>query len=458
MRCFSEDHEPLFGTDGVRGHANRYPMTVEMALALGRAAAIVFRRKAGRHRVVIGKDTRASGYMFESALIAGFCSMGVDTLMVGPLPTPGVAYFTRAYRADAGVVISASHNPYYDNGIKFFTPDGFKLSDELEQEIEQVIAQGHFSDALPADQDVGKNTKIDDAQGRYVEFVKSTMPRHLSLDHMKIVLDCAHGAGHRVAPLVFRELGAEVITMGVNPDGRNINLNCGALHPEEMARRVVEEGAHVGIALDGDGDRLVMADEKGEVIDGDVLLAICARDYKQRGLLRGDGVVGTIMTNLGVARSLEAEGIALFRASVGDRHVLETMLKKGANLGGEQSGHLLFTDYSTTGDGLVAAVQLLRIMVEREHPLSALSSFVHLFPQAKLNIAVRKKPPLVRLTALQDSLNRIKANHGDRVRALVRYSGTEPTCRVMVEGDDPLLVSQYAGEIASLVQDSIGVS
>jgi phosphoglucosamine mutase len=447
----------LFGTDGVRGHANREPMTVETALALGRAAGMVFRRRAGKHRVVIGKDTRLSGYMIESALVAGLNSMGVDTLMLGPLPTPAVAYITRAYRADAGIVISASHNPYFDNGIKFFSPEGFKLERKVEQEIEQAVANDRHCDSIPQDHEVGKNARVIDGQGRYIEFAKSTLPRRLSLEGLKIVIDCANGAGYRVAPLALEELGAEVITLGVNPDGLNINLNCGALHPETMGAAVREHGAHVGIALDGDADRVIMVDEQGRVVDGDTILALCARDLKEKKALRGNAVVGTVMTNLGVIRSLEKLGIEMPLSGVGDRLVIHEMRKRGLALGGEQSGHIIFLDHNTTGDGLVSGLQVLRVMVETGRSLSDLAAFVEHYPQHLINVAVCKKPPLDSLQRAQSVVREIEKTLGEQGRVLVRYSGTERICRVMVEGADVGVVEQGTQAIAAAVQTEIGV-
>lgn len=446
----------LFGTDGVRGRANYAPMTVEMALALGRAAGKVFQRGKGKHRIVIGKDTRLSGYMFENALIAGLCSMGVDTLMVGPLPTPGVAYITRAYRADAGIVISASHNPFHDNGIKFFTPDGFKLADTLEEEIEQVVAESGYLDVLPADNALGRNTKIEDAQGRYIEFVKSSFPRKLTLQGLKIVVDCAHGACYRVAPLVFQELEATIVTHGCAPNGLNINEGCGATNPHAMARLVGEHRAHVGVSFDGDGDRVVMADEKGEILDGDTILAICAREMQRRDELDRPIVIGTVMTNLGVIRSLKAMGIEVRQAPVGDRYVLQEMVRQGANLGGEQSGHLIFFPHSRTGDGIVAALQVLRIMQETGRSLSEIRSWVRRYPQSLVNVGVRRKPPLTELPLVGKAIDEANRSLGAEGRVLVRYSGTEPICRVMVEGEDDKLVERLANMIAEATQIEVG--
>ena len=446
----------LFGTDGVRGRANHFPMTVEMALALGRAAGIVFRRHAGKHRVVIGKDTRLSCYMYENALIAGLCSMGVDTLMVGPLPTPGVAFITRAYRADAGIVISASHNPYHDNGIKLFCSEGFKLPNDIEKEIEQLALKADFDSELPEDCDIGKNTKVVDADGRYIEFVKATFPRQLSLKNLTIALDCANGAGYRVAPLVLRELDAKVHVYGVNPDGLNINLGCGSQHPEQVQKAVIDHHADVGIALDGDADRVVMVDENAQILDGDTLLAICAHDMKRRGHLQNNCVVGTVMSNLGFIKSMNKIGIDVVQAQVGDRHVIREMLDHGANLGGEQSGHLIFLDHNTTGDGLVAALQVLRIMIETDTKLSDLAAITKRYPQALVNVPVSKKTPLEEIPAYRDVLTGIEKDLGSQGRVLVRYSGTENICRVMVEGKQSKQVHQMASSLAQAVREAIG--
>lgn len=447
----------IFGTDGIRGRANYFPMTVETALALGRAAGKIFRSHAGRHRVVIGKDTRRSCYMFENALISGLCSMGVDTLMVGPLPTPAVAFITRAYRADAGIVISASHNAYYDNGIKFFSSEGFKLPDEWEREMEALIARNDFENDLPTDSEIGRNSKIIDADGRYIEFVKATFPRKKSLKGLKIALDCANGAAYRVAPLVFRELDAEVLVIGNAPDGLNINDQCGSLHPEAIQRTVLESGAAVGIALDGDADRVVMVDEKAQIVDGDVLLAICAKDMKRSGRLTGDKVVGTIMSNLGFIKALQQLGISVIRAPVGDRYVIQEMLKQGCNLGGEQSGHLIFLDHNSTGDGLVSALQVLRIMIETGSRLSELAAIVQHYPQTCLSVPVSSKPNLEELSSVQEEIKRVETLLGDSGRVNVRYSGTESICRVMVEGPKQKQVIQLAESIAAKVKSQIGV-
>lgn len=456
-RSIKSNVKGIFGTDGVRGRANYYPMTVETALALGRAAGKFFRSHNGLHRVVIGKDTRRSCYMFENALISGLCSMGIDTLMVGPLPTPGVAFITRAYRADAGIVISASHNPYYDNGIKFFSSDGFKLPDECEHEIEAIVKKNHFEDCLPADCEIGRNTKIIDADGRYIEFVKATFPKKRSLKGLRVALDCANGAGYRVAPLVFKELDAEVSVYGVSPDGLNINDGCGSLCPETIQKAVIEHGADVGIALDGDADRVVMVDERAQIVDGDALLAICARDMKQRGILHGDMVVGTVMSNLGFIKAMQQLGIRVVQSAVGDRYVIQEMLKHGCNLGGEQSGHLIFLDHNTTGDGLVSALQVLRIMIETDSRLSDLASIVQRYPQACLNVRIASKPSLETLRSVQDEVQKVQSTLADSGRVLVRYSGTENICRVMVEGPKQKQVLQLAQSIAEAVKTEIGV-
>jgi phosphoglucosamine mutase len=451
--------EPLnfFGTDGVRGRANHFPMVPETALALGRAAGKIFNKNIGKSRIVIGKDTRLSCYIFENALISGLCSMGVDTLMVGPLPTPGIAFITRAYRADAGIVISASHNPYYDNGIKFFDAQGFKLPDEWELEMERIIRNSEFQDSLPKDSDIGKNTKIIDADGRYIEFVKATFPRRLSLKNLKIVLDCANGAGYRVAPLVFRELDAKVYCHGVNPNGLNINDKCGSMHPELIQKWVIENRADVGIALDGDADRIVMVDENAQIIDGDTILAICAKDMLKRGVLKNKRVIGTVMSNLGFIKAMEEMGIEVFRSQVGDRYVIQDMIKQDAILGGEQSGHLIFLDFNTTGDGLVAALQVLRIMIETDSKLSDLAAFVKRYPQTCVNIKVSSKPPLESIPQLQETIAQVETTLSDSGRVLVRYSGTENLCRIMVEGAKQKQVTQLAHSVANVVCAAIGI-
>ncbi|MEI8365364.1 MAG: phosphoglucosamine mutase [Parachlamydiaceae bacterium] len=447
----------IFGTDGVRGRANSYPMTVEVALALGRAVGRLFREREGKHKVVVGKDTRLSCYMFENALIAGLCSMGVDTLMVGPFPTPGVAFITRAYRASAGIIISASHNPYYDNGIKFFSSEGFKFPDSWEKEMEALVAKGGFEDNLPNDGDIGKNTKIHDADGRYIEFAKATFPRKLSLKNLTIVLDCANGASYRVAPLVYRELDATVHVYGNTPNGMNINDQCGSLHLETIQKAVIDHRADIGIALDGDADRVIMVDENAQVVDGDAILAICAKDMVKKGMLRNNRVVSTVMANLGFIKAMEELGIEVIKSQVGDRYVIQDMLKHDAILGGEQSGHLIFLEHNTTGDGMVSALQVLRIMIETESKLSDLAAIFKRYPQACINVKVKSKPPLNTLNEVQEIIHEVEALLGDSGRVLVRYSGTEDICRVMVEGAKQKQVNQMANSIALVIGKLLGV-
>lgn len=445
----------IFGTDGVRGKANHAPMTVEIALALGRAAGKLFRNQHGKGRVVIGKDTRLSCYMYENALISGLCSMGIDTLMVGPFPTPGVAFITRAYRAQAGIVISASHNPFYDNGIKFFSGDGFKLPDEFEKEIEKLVHQNKFHDWIPADHDIGKNSKVNDADGRYIEFIKATFPRKKSLKNLVIALDCANGAAYKVAPLVFRELDAKVYLYGASPDGLNINQGVGSLYPETVQKAVIDYQADIGIALDGDADRVILVDENAQIVDGDTILAICAHDFKRQGILKNNTVVSTVMCNLGFQKAMEDDGIKVVKSQVGDRYVIQEMLKEGANLGGEQSGHLIYLDHNTTGDGLVSALQVLRIMVETESKLSDLASIVKRFPQAIVNVKVKKKPPLEELKRTSKMIVEAEKSLANRGNILVRYSGTESLLRVTVQGEKQKLVMELAEKIALTAKEEI---
>lgn len=448
----------VFGTDGVRGRANKSPMTVETALALGRAAGKIFRNREGKHRVVIGKDTRLSCYMFENALIAGLCSMGVDTLMVGPLPTPGVAFITRAYRADAGIVISASHNPYYDNGIKFFSAEGYKLSDNWEMEMEALIDQNDFEEWLPSDDGIGRNKKIDDAAGRYIEFVKATFPRRRSLKNLNISIDCANGSPYRVAPLVFQELDASVSCYGVEPNGLNINKNCGTLHLETIQKAVIENHSDVGIAFDGDGDRVIMVDENAQIVDGDQILAICARDMYNQGTLLNNRVVGTIMTNFGIVKDLEKMGMEVILSRVGDRYVIQDMIKNECNLGGEQSGHLIFLDQNTTGDGLVSSLQVLRIMIDTDSKLSDLVAQFTKLPQSTVNIQVASKPSIESLPNVKAIIDEVEVQLAASGRVVVRYSGTENICRVMVEGPKQKEVNQMAKRVANEIDSSIGAA
>ncbi len=438
----------LFGTDGIRGIANVPPMTIETALRLGRAVARLYHRPGHRGRIIIGKDTRLSGYMFEQAMAAGICSMGADVMLCGPLPTPGIAFLTSSMRADAGVVISASHNPYYDNGIKIFAADGFKLPDATEAKLEELMAQGEDGQPLPAPEDIGRAQRIDDAKGRYIVFLKNSFPRRLSLDGLKIVVDCAHGAAYRVAPNVLAELGASVTSLSVAPDGKNINDHCGALHPESMCRAVVEQGAHIGIALDGDADRVIFADERGRIVNGDAIMALCARRLLSRGELRKSTLVATVMSNLGLERAMADMGGQLLRTAVGDRYVVEAMRQHDLNLGGEQSGHLVFLDHMTTGDGIIAALQVLAILLEENKPLSELASIMKQYPQVLLSVKVARRLPLAELATVQSLITRIESELGSDGRVLVRYSGTEPKARVMIEGPEASLIERYAQEIA----------
>jgi phosphoglucosamine mutase len=447
----------LFGTDGIRGTANVYPMTAEMALSLGQAVAHVFRRGGrGNHRILIGKDTRLSGYMFEDALGAGICAMGVDVIQVGPMPTPAMAFLTADMRCDAGVMISASHNPYQDNGIKFFSHDGYKLPDEVEHRIEELIASNGLECHRADPAELGRARRIDDAAGRYVVFLKKTFPMNMDLTGLRVVLDCANGAAYKVGPTVFEELGAEVFTIGVEPDGRNINKECGSLYPEKLGAKVRELRGDVGIAVDGDADRSVMTCEKGEIIDGDAMLAVCARDMVERGRLEGGAVVATVMSNLGLEKALEQINLGLVRTQVGDRYVVEEMRAGGYNLGGEQSGHIIFLDHNTTGDGLLTGLQVLAIMRRKERPLSELVAGIQRFPQVLLNVRVSEKRPIDELPSVREVVERVEKDLGDRGRVLIRYSGTEPVARIMVEGEDEPRVSEYAHEIADALRRGLG--
>jgi len=426
----------LFGTDGVRGVANTDPMTVETALALGQAAAHLFRGKNGRHKIVIGKDTRLSGYMFETALSAGICAMGGDVLLVGPMPTPGIAFLTHSMRADAGVVISASHNPYPDNGIKFFGRDGFKLPDDVEDRIESLMYGEHLKENRPPSPQIGKAHRIDDATGRYIVYLKSTFPANLSLERLRIVVDCANGAAYRIAPQVFAELGAEVIPIGVSPNGVNINDQCGSLYPEVVAAKVQEARADIGISLDGDADRVIVVDEKGGILDGDRIMAICAGEMARKGRLAKNTVVATVMSNIGLELYLKERKIKLLRAPVGDRYVVEAMRAGAYNFGGEQSGHLIFLDHATTGDGVLAALQLLGTMVESGKKLSELGRKLAVFPQMLHNIRMKHRVPLESMKGFRKAQAEFEKALGSRGRIVVRYSGTEPLLRIMAEGEN----------------------
>jgi phosphoglucosamine mutase len=443
----------LFGTDGIRGTANEEPITAETALAVAKAAGRQFLRGDHRHTVVIGKDTRLSGYMLEPALTAGFIAVGMDVVLLGPLPTPAVGMLTRSLRADLGVMISASHNPYQDNGIKLFGPDGFKLSDEVELEIEGRLGDG-AGEVAPAHQ-LGRAQRLDDALGRYIEFVKSSFPRGLRLDGLKVVIDCANGAAYRVAPKVLYELGAEVVPIGVYPDGFNINQRCGATDPARMQEAVVTQGADFGIALDGDADRAILADEKGKVVDGDQVMALVGRSWLQDGRLAGGAVVATVMSNLGLERFLNGLGCGLVRTPVGDRYVVERMREGGYNVGGEQSGHIVLSDFATTGDGLIAALQVLAVVVQAGKPASEVTRLFDPLPQLLRNVRFNGGAPLEDETvqaAIRDGESRL----GQAGRLVIRKSGTEPLIRVMAEGEDEAVVGQVVGTICQTIEQWSG--
>ncbi|PYI85580.1 MAG: phosphoglucosamine mutase [Verrucomicrobia bacterium] len=454
----------IFGTDGVRGTANVEPVTAETALKLGRAAAYVFaqlnprRTPAGaRPKIVLGKDTRLSGYMLENALVAGITSLGVDVLVIGPLPTPGVAYITRSLRADAGIVLSASHNPYQDNGIKFFRHDGYKLDDQIEEKIEQLVFNGEIDSVRPTANKIGRATRIDDALGRYVEFAKASFPRGMSLEEMRVAVDVANGAAYKSTPCVLRELGADVALAHNQPNGMNINDGCGSVHPEEIQRIVKLSGADVGITHDGDADRVLLCDENAEIVDGDEVLAIAALDLLPAGRLTQNTVVATVMSNFGLDETVAAHGGKVIRTKVGDRYVIEEMMKKNLNLGGEQSGHVIFRDFTTTGDGIISALQILRIMHQSGQPLSKLKTCLKKYPQAQRNLAVKSKPPLEQLRdvmKLRDEVERDLAGQG---RVLLRYSGTEPKLRLLIEGREFDKIDKHADRIAEAIQSAIGM-
>jgi phosphoglucosamine mutase len=447
----------LFGTDGIRGVANIEPMTSEVALRLGRAVAYVFHRGNHRGKILIGKDTRLSGYMLETAMASGICSMGVDAVFLGPLPTPGIAFLTRSLRADAGAVISASHNPFQDNGIKFFAANGFKLPDEVEREIERLVLDDSIDRLRPTATDIGKAFRLDDASGRYNVFVKNTFPKHLTLEGLRLAVDAANGAAYRVAPEVFAELGAEVVAIGVDPDGENINRDCGALHPECLARTVREHRCHLGIALDGDGDRCILVDDRGEIVDGDEVLALAAAEMIPNGTLARGTVVATVMSNYGLDRALQRLGGRVVRTPVGDRYVVEEMVRGGYNLGGEPSGHVVFLDHTTTGDGLITALFVLSVVVDRGKPLSELKRVMERMPQVLRNVPVSAKPPLEALPEVEAAIRAAEAGLAERGRVVVRYSGTEPLARVMIEGENPDMIQRLADDIAEAFVRSVGL-
>ena len=456
-------HKKIFGTDGVRGTANIEPVTAETALKLGRAAGHVFKnletqsRGRGKHKIVIGKDTRLSGYMLENAISSGILSMGVDVLFIGPLPTPGVAYVTRSLRADAGIVITASHNPYDDNGIKFFRADGYKLDDRIEAMIEGLVFSGEIENIRPTAGEIGKAVRIDDALGRYIEYAKTSFPRGMTLEGMRVVVDCAHGAAYKSTPCVLHELGAEVIVYGDKPDGMNINKACGSMHPEQMCQKVRENKAHIGIAHDGDADRVLLCDETGAMIDGDDIMAIAAQDMIAQGNLAGKTVVSTVMSNAGLDAFITGCGGKLVRTSVGDKNVIDEMLRNSFNLGGEQSGHMIFRDYSTTGDGLVCALQILRIMKSSDKALSELARCWTRYPQLVTNVRVREKKPfdqldgVLQLVALAEA--EVKPTGG---RVLLRYSGTEPKARLLIEGRDSAVLERHTHAICDAIKKQVG--
>jgi len=458
------DQRKLFGTDGVRGVANIEPVTAETALKLGRAAAHVFssdggpygRRDGTRPKIVLGKDTRLSGYMLESAMVAGITSLGVDVILLGPLPTPGVAYITRSLRADAGIVLSASHNPYEDNGIKFFRHDGYKLDDVIEARIENLIFNGEIESIRPTAGKIGRAARIDDAVGRYVEHAKRSFPRGRTLESLRIALDCANGAAYKSSPCILRELGADLVVAHNTPTGTNINTDCGSTHPKEIQRLVRESGAQIGITHDGDADRVLLCDETGELVDGDEILAIAAIENLKRGTLVGNTLVATVMSNFGLDEAIEAQGGRVIRTKVGDRYVIEEMMRGGYSIGGEQSGHMIFRDFSTTGDGIVSALQVLEIMVETGRPLSELKRCLRKYPQAQRNLKVREKPPIDSLRDVPGLILTVEKELDGKGRVLLRYSGTEPKIRLLIEGRDEGVINAHADRIADSLASQIG--
>jgi len=442
----------LFGTDGIRGIANTYPMTAEVALNIGRAVAHLFKKKKHRTKIIIGKDTRISGYMLEEAIVSGICSMGADAYIMGPLPTPGVSFMALSQRADAGIVISASHNPYHDNGIKIFSGDGFKLPDEREKEIENFFFNDHKKH-LPAPENLGKAYRIEDAEGRYIVFLKNTFPRDVSMEGMKIVLDCANGATYKVAPHVFWELGADIHTIHDEPNGLNINDECGSQYTKDLSKAVLEKKAAIGMAFDGDGDRIIVVDEKGNTLTGDQIVAICANTLKKENRLKNNTVVTTVMSNKGLSNFFKSMGIKHLRADVGDRYVLEEMLKTGSVIGGEDSGHIIFLDHHTSGDGIVSGLQLVATMLKEKKPLSELARMVTIYPQVLINVKVKTKPEITSIPELVEIIEKTEKELGDNGRILVRYSGTEQICRIMVEGPDKEITKIYCKNISKVVKN-----
>ncbi len=445
----------LFGTDGLRGQVNVFPMQPEIIIRLGLAVGQYFRNGEKRHRVVIGKDTRLSGYVFETALTSGLCAAGMDVYLVGPMPTPAISFLTKNMRADLGVVISASHNPFMDNGIKFFDANGFKLSEKVEDDITDLVLSDKTLWNVPADDHIGRAFKVEDSPGRYIVALKNSFPSDMTLDGIKIILDCAHGASYRVAPLIFQELGAKVVKMGTEPDGLNINQDCGSLHPEVVSEKVLETGADLGVALDGDGDRLILVDEKGEIFDGDQLMAVCAKDFMDKDILPQRKLVGTVMSNMALEIFMKEHQGQLIRTPVGDRYVAEAMRRHKTILGGEQSGHLIFLNYSTTGDGVLAALQFLRIMQEKQCRASDLTHVLSPFPQKLINVKVQRKIPFEHVSEIQENVERIENILGQRGRILLRYSGTESLARLMVEGEHPNMVHELASEMAGILEKNL---
>src|SRR6266567_424345 len=457
------DNRKIFGTDGVRGVANVEPVTAETALKLGRAAAHVFLKsnprtlpEGARPKIVRGKDTRLSGYLLENALVAGITSLGVDVLIIGPLPTPGVAYITRSLRADAGIILSASHNPYEDNGIKFFRHDGYKLDDQVEQQIEQLVFAGEIDSIRPTAEKIGRAARIDDALGRYVEFAKASFPRGMSLEKMRIAVDVANGAAYKSTPCILRELGADITVAHNDPDGTNINAQCGSIYPEEIQRLVKETGADVGITHDGDADRVLLCDENGEIVDGDEILSIASIDLLRAGQLEQNTVVATVMSNFGLDETLATEAGKVVRTKVGDRYVIEEMMKQKLNLGGEQSGHIIFRDFTTTGDGIISALQILRIMHQTGQPLSKLKACLEKYPQAQRNLIVKEKRPLAELNTVMKLVSEAEKELSGKGRVLLRYSGTEPKIRLLIEGRELDKIDKQADRIADAIQSAIG--
>jgi phosphoglucosamine mutase len=445
----------LFGTDGIRGTVNKHPITPETVLRIGMAAAHILKDRRGRNMILIGKDTRLSGYMIESALTSGICSMGMNVTLVGPLPTPGIAFLTRTLRLDAGIVISASHNPFEDNGIKFFSAEGFKLPGMLEKRIEELVQDDGLHRNRPKGAEIGKAYRLDDAGGRYIEYIKSTLPKGMTFEGMKIVVDCANGAAYKITPWLLRELGAEVISINDKPDGMNINVNCGSSHIEKLQKAIKQHEAHIGIAHDGDADRAIFCDEKGKMVDGDQVMGMWALEMKRKGTLKNNTVVSTVMSNFGFEKYLKKNEVQLIRTKVGDRYVVEEMIRGGYNLGGEQSGHIIFLDHNSTGDGPLTAVQVLHLMKKKGVPLSRLASEIKLYPQVLMNVDVERKHEINTIPQIQEAIKTAEKRLSGKGRILVRPSGTEPKIRVMLEGKDLKLITRLGKDIAKIIKQSL---